>query len=151
MIIWPNTPFTQGVFCFCAIIEAMENKHFQKTILLIEDEKPIARVLSSKLESEGFLVLIAQDGEKALSILREGHVDFVVLDLVLPHMDGFEVLRGMRIEGIQAPVVVVTNLSQEEDKDRVAEFGVLEYFVKPNVTIEDVVGYIKAFFIHHEY
>ncbi|MFA6130872.1 MAG: response regulator [Patescibacteria group bacterium] len=114
-----------------------------KKILVVEDEKSMAKALELKLTKEGFVVEIAVDGEGALAKLRKEKYQLVLLDLVLPKLDGFGVLEAMKKEGIKTPAIVSTNLSQEEDEARTRALGAKDFFVKSDTSITDVVKHIK--------
>lgn len=114
-----------------------------KKILIIEDEKPMANALVLKLNSAGFETILVHDGKTALSVLRESSFDLIILDLVLPQKDGFFVLEELKKMKIATPVVISSNLSQEEDIRRARELGARDYFVKSETTLADVVERVK--------
>lgn len=114
-----------------------------KRILVVEDERPLARALQLKLEKEGMSVTVASDGEEGLSYLEKEEYDLVLLDLIMPKMDGFSVLNALREKGIKARVVVLSNLGQQEDIDKAKELGAEDFFVKSDMPIADVVKYIN--------
>ena len=115
-----------------------------KTILVVDDEKPLARALELKLSKSGFDVLVANDGKEALELLEKNHIDFVLLDLVMPNVDGFEVLSELKAQEKSLPIIVTSNLSQKEDIDKAKELGALEYFIKSNTPLSQIVDYIKT-------
>ncbi len=115
-----------------------------KKILIAEDEKPIARALELKLKSEGFEVVIANNGEEAINILQDDKIDFMLLDLVMPVMDGFSVLKNMQEKNIKVPVVVASNLGQDEDIKKAKEFGIKNYFVKSDTSLAEIVQLVKS-------
>jgi len=104
-----------------------------KTILVIDDEPSIGRVVQFKLQQEGFKVRIATDGLEGLAKVKEEKPDLILLDLMMPGMDGFEVCRRLRAasETATTPVIILTARGQEMDRTRVIEFGVLDFFTKP--------------------
>jgi|SRR3989344_2899605 len=114
-----------------------------KKILIIEDELPLAKALSLKLKKSGFSPVVAPNGEQALQLLLTEKFGLIVLDLVMPKVDGFLVLEELRARGDTTPVIVTSNLSQAEDIKRVKELGAKEYFVKSDTPISKLVGYIK--------
>ncbi len=122
----------------------MENK---KILLIIEDEKPIRDVLHTKLESEGFTVIEAEDGKKGLDLSLEKHPDLILLDLVMPKIDGMNVLRKLRGDswGKTVPVIILTNLpSEDEGRNRdITELEPTYYFVKLDKGIEEISDKIK--------
>lgn len=114
-----------------------------KIILIAEDEKPMAKALELKLGREGFQTLVASDGEEALSLLVKAKADLMLLDLIMPKIDGFRVLERMKAEHITTPVIVLTNLSQAEDEKRAKDLGAKDFFVKADTPIADIVKHVK--------
>jgi len=116
-----------------------------KKILFIEDESGLQKTLGEVLKQEGFDVLSALDGEIGLRITQEQKPDLVLLDLVLPKKDGFEVLRELKAseDTKNIPVIVITNLEGAGDVERALELGATTYLVKANYSLEDVVSKIK--------
>lgn len=119
----------------------------KKKILLVEDDSALAEVYRSRLELEGFDVDHASNGEFALSKIIEYKPDLVVLDAMMPKVNGFDVLDIVRNtpETANTHVIMLTALSQPKDKERAETLGVDDYLVKSQVVIGDVVGRIK----HH--
>ena len=99
-------------------------------ILVVDDEPKIVRLARDYLEKNGFRVVIAGDGPSALAMARRVHPDLVVLDLLLPGMDGREVCRILRAEG-DVPIIMLTALSEESDQVAGLEIGADDYIVKP--------------------
>lgn len=114
-----------------------------KKILIVEDEKPLARALELKLLNSGFRPRIAVDGQEALDYLKEEKFDLMLLDLVMPSISGFDVLEKMSAGKNKTPVIVTSNLGQEEDLKKVEKFGIKKYFIKSDVSIVDIINYIK--------
>ena len=114
-----------------------------KKILIIEDEKPLARALELKLTHEGFLVVNISNGEEALPLLGKEEFSLIICDLMMPKVDGFQVLEFVKNKNIKTPVVVLTNLSQAEDEKRVRSIGASEFFIKSNTSIAKIVDYVK--------
>lgn len=115
----------------------------QKRILIVEDERAMAKALELKLSRSGYEAKAVFNGREALEALRSDGYALVLLDLVMPQMDGFAVLNQMKAEGIKTPVIVASNLSQEEDIKKAKSLGVKDYFVKSNTPISDVVKHIN--------
>ena len=111
----------------------------QKRILIIEDEKTLARALEIKLTLSGFEVKAVFNGEDGLSLLQKEPFDLILLDLIMPKMDGFGVLTALKAQKIETPVMVLSNLSQESDMKRTKEFGAKEFFIKSNTPIATIV------------
>jgi len=117
-----------------------------KKILIAEDEVAIAKTLELKLQAQGFEIICASDGDEALAHLSKTPFDLVLLDLVMPRKDGFEVLAILKKQSPQTPVFVLTNLGQEEDERRCKELGAQEYFVKADIPLSDLVERINKLF-----
>jgi len=121
-----------------------------KKILLIEDDPFLSSLLKTKLQKEGIEVIWAADGEIAMEILRKSDVDLILLDIILPKKTGFEVLEEMRmdpqLQSKKTPVMIISNLGQEEDIERGKELGVVEYFIKAKISIDDLVNRVKEYF-----
>ncbi|MBZ9578325.1 response regulator [Patescibacteria group bacterium] len=116
-----------------------------RSILLVEDDPFIIDIYTTKLKEAGFFIEIAEDGEEALKKIREKKPDLLVLDIVLPNIDGWELLKRVRTElGCEdLKVVVFSNLSQKADVEKSLEFGVIKYFIKADFTPSEVVEEIK--------
>lgn len=122
-----------------------------KRVLVVEDEPLLGSLLKQRLVREGFQVTLARDGEEALTALRGAErPDLVLLDVILPKMSGFEVLEEINsdpeLSARAVPVVVVSNLGQESDVERARSLGVIGYFVKAQLSFEEMVGQVKRFF-----
>jgi len=116
----------------------------KKRILIIEDEKPLAHALSLKLSHEGFEVVTTGSGEEGLQFLAKEKFDLVLTDLIIPGVDGFKVLETIQEKKMKVPVIVITNLNQEEDKKRVFDLGAASFFVKSNSPISEIVENVKS-------
>ena len=121
----------------------MNNDVELKTILVIEDELALAKALRLKLVSSGFNVVVAGDGKQAIEKLAEGGFDLALVDLLMPDVDGWEVLKICSEKNLKT--MVVSNLGQEEDIKKVKELGAIDYLVKTNVSIQSVVDKIKEY------
>jgi DNA-binding response OmpR family regulator len=119
----------------------METK--KKKILVLEDEKPLARALELKLAHEGFDVKTDSNGENVISFLEKDDYALIVCDMLMPKFDGFKVLEVLKEHKIKVPVIVLTNLSQPEDEKRVKALGAVDFLIKSNAPISDVVDRIK--------
>lgn len=100
-------------------------------ILIVEDNQDLALGLRNNLEIEGYGVEVAGDGELGLQALRSDAFDLVILDLMLPGLDGFRVLKTLRREGQRCPVLILTALGEEADKVRGLKMGADDYVTKP--------------------
>lgn len=121
----------------------MENQ--QKTILVVEDDEILTKTLSGALEEEGFKVIQAFDGEEGLEAVSTKKPDMVLLDIVMPKMDGMTMLKKMHsIEDLRdIPVIILTNLSSADSTSEAVEEGVYTYLVKTDWKISDVIEVIK--------
>lgn len=108
-------------------------------ILIAEDEKPLARALEMKLTRAGYDVVLAYNGDEALKLLDKDKFGLLLLDLMMPKVDGFGVLAQMRKTGNKTPTIVLTNLSQIEDEKRAKDLGAKDFFVKSNTPIAEIV------------
>lgn len=119
----------------------------KKKILLVEDDTNLASVYKSRLELEGFNVVLVTNGEDALSTTVNEKPDLILLDAMMPKISGFDVLDILRNtpETANVRVIMLTALSQDKDKERAEALGVDEYLVKSQVVIGDVVERVK----HH--
>ena len=117
----------------------------KKKLLVVEDDFFLIKIFQAKLTHEGFEVQVASDGELALEILKTFIPDMILLDLVMPKKDGFEMLKDLnankKLKDI--PFIVLTNLGQETDIERVKKFGIIDYLVKADTPIQQVVDRIK--------
>ncbi len=111
-------------------------------ILVIEDEKPISDIIKFNLEKEGFEIITAYDGLEGLSLARSVEVDLILLDIMLPGMDGFEVCKKVR-EQSNVPIIMATAKAEEVDKVLGLEFGADDYITKP-FSIRELTARIKA-------
>lgn len=109
-------------------------------ILIAEDEKALASSLFLKLSNVGHQVEVVADGQAAVAQLSSAKYDLLLLDLVMPKMNGFEVLEQMKQRRISVKTVVLTNLAQDEDVKKAAEYGVAEYWVKTDTSLSDIVS-----------
>ena len=117
----------------------------KEKILIVDDEKDIVKMIEYNLKKEGFRTLVAYDGERALGIADKEHPDLVLLDLMLPEMDGLEVCKALRKERKTAgiPIVMLTAKTQEADKIVGLELGADDYVTKPFSPAE-LLARIKA-------
>ncbi len=111
-----------------------------KKILFIEDEERLRETLSIKLKEDGYEVFTATEGESGLKLAGEKKPDLILLDLILPKMDGFKVLEQLKssLETKNIPVIVLTNLESGKDIEKVLNLGVSSYLVKANYSLEEI-------------
>ena len=114
-----------------------------KRILIVEDEKNIVDILSFNLSKEGYDTLEAYDGQAGLQLALEQDPDLVLLDLMLPKMDGFDVCRQLRQAGRNTPVIMLTAREEETDKVLGLELGADDYITKP-FSMRELLARVKA-------
>ncbi len=116
-----------------------------KTIMIVEDDRFLSFLLKTRLEKDGLTVVQAFDGEAAVQALKTTTPNVVILDLVMPKVTGFEVLKAISISPQMAgvPVIVVSNLAQDSDIEKVRELGAREYFIKVKISVDDLVKHIE--------
>jgi len=114
-------------------------------ILFIEDETALQRTLSAVMEQAGHIVTNAYDGENGLELAQEAVPDLILLDLILPKMDGFSVLEKLKgnEKTKNIPVIVLTNLESVDDVEKVIGLGATTYLVKANYDLDDIAGKIN--------
>ncbi len=121
-----------------------------KKILLVEDEELIINLLSKKLAGLGFDVDLAMDGREGMKRMRENLPDLVLLDIVMPKMGGFEVIKEMKEDPLLAkiPVIIISNSGQPLELDKAKKMGVADWLVKtefdPKEVVEKINKYINA-------
>lgn len=113
-----------------------------ETILVVDDEEPIVELVAFNLKGAGFQVEVAYDGQEALEKAREKNPDLVILDLMLPELDGLEVCRRLRLEG-NYPILMLTARSDEVDRVLGLELGADDYLTKP-FSPRELVARVKA-------
>ncbi len=116
-----------------------------KKILIVEDDKFLRELLAQKLLKEGYDVLEAIDGESGQKMIKDEKPDLILLDLILPGIDGFELLAKMKEDGsvVTIPVIVLSNLGQKEDVERALGLGAKDYMVKAHFTPAEIVSKVR--------
>lgn len=119
----------------------------RKKILIIEDDATISSMYKSSLEKDGYTVVVAPEGERGWQLAGSQLPNLILLDIILPKLDGFSVLDKLRqdpkTKGI--PVIMLTNLGQDEDKARGKKLGAVDYWVKADFTPAQVSEKIKNY------
>lgn len=117
-----------------------------KKVIVVEDEPLLLKALNLVLLDAGFDTVTATDGEMGLRLVQKFQPDIVLLDLVLPKMHGFEVLKSLKKieETRQIPVIILSNLSQKEECLQGLDLGAEDYFIKSNTDLSEVVKKIKS-------
>jgi two-component system phosphate regulon response regulator PhoB len=119
----------------------------QKKIVMVEDDKMLSNMYQTKLKQEGYNVFVAEDGSAGLETAIREKPDLVLLDVILPQLDGFTVLQEMRLNSNlkKIPILMLTNLGTTEDKEKAEKFGATDYLVKANLTPGQVSEMIKKY------
>ena len=115
----------------------------QATLVIIEDDPALARGLKDNFEGQDYRVQIARDGEAGLAAVMAGPPDLVILDIMLPRMNGFEICRAIRAKGLDMAIIMLTAKGQEEDIVRGLELGADDYVTKP-FSIRELMARAKA-------
>ena len=116
-----------------------------KKILLVEDDPFLVEIYTTKLKEAGYLVEVVNDGEESLKKISEENPDLVLLDIVLPGLDGWEILRNLKKDQKfkNLKIVILSNLGQKEEVEKGKELGAVKYMVKARFTPSEVVEEIK--------
>lgn len=128
-------------------VKKEEGKNIGKSILLVEDDSFLQDICSKKLIKEGFEVIAASDGEQALAELDKKVPDLILLDIILPTTNGYEVLEKIKVhknEKIRkVPIIMLSNLGQDNDIKKALDLGATDYLVKAHFTTEEITDKIK--------
>jgi DNA-binding response OmpR family regulator len=116
-----------------------------KKVLIIEDDSFLQGLEVSKLKKDSYEVIVASTGEEGMDKINEEGIDLILLDLILPKFDGFEILRKVReTEKLKkVPVIVFSNLSEEKDIKKAENLGATDFMVKSNFTLDELVEHIN--------
>jgi DNA-binding response OmpR family regulator len=119
--------------------------NYKKLILVVEDDKLIAGAIEKKLAKSNFEVIIATDGKEGLDLAIERHPDLILLDIILPVMDGISLLDKLRGDswGAKVPVIILSNLTRAMTPEEMKEKGVSLYLIKTDWKLEEVVNKVK--------
>lgn len=118
-----------------------------KKILIVEDDLMVSSMYKTKFQAEGFEVIIADDGAAGLEMAKKEKPDLVMLDVILPQLDGFSVLEELKKDKStkDIPVIMLTNLGTSEDKAKGEKLGAVDYFVKASLTPMQISEKIKKY------
>ncbi|MFA6594530.1 MAG: response regulator [Candidatus Buchananbacteria bacterium] len=116
-------------------------------VLLVEDDTMIVDMYKLRLEEEGYEVTVTDRGSQAIELAKGEKPNIILLDIILPEVDGFTVLSSLKSETAvkNIPVIIMTNLGQESDQEKGQRLGAEEYFVKAQHTPADVINVIKKY------
>ncbi|MFH1180853.1 MAG: response regulator [bacterium] len=114
-------------------------------ILIIEDDKFLRELLAQKLTKEGYDNIQAVDGEEGIKMIKSEQPGLVLLDLILPGIDGFEVLARMKEDSAAAstPVIILSNLGQKEDVEKGLNLGAVDYLIKAHFTLGEIIEKVR--------
>jgi len=121
----------------------MENR--KSKILIVEDEEALATVLNAKLEKEGYEMSVTYDGEAGFNKIKQWSPDLILLDIVMPKMDGYEVLEKMNEEGIKIPVIIISNSGQPVEIEKTKKLGAVDHLIKTQFDPKEVVTKVKNY------
>lgn len=115
-------------------------------ILIVEDDKFLRELIAQKLKKEGYGIAEAVDGEKGIEAVKKEKPALVLLDLILPGIDGFEVLSRMKVDPVLAeiPVIILSNLGQKDDIERGLKMGADDYLIKAHFTPAEIIEKVKS-------
>ena len=115
------------------------------TVLLAEDELFLSRTFENRLTLEGFTVLLAHDGEDAIQMILKEKPDLILLDLIMPKKNGFEVLEIIKKDELvqHIPVIITSNLGQDSDIEKAMKLGAVDYIIKSNISLKDLAMKVK--------
>jgi two-component system, chemotaxis family, response regulator WspR len=120
----------------------------KKNILIVEDDNFVAEVYLAKLSEMGYETVLAQNGEEGLTELKKGKVDLILLDILMPIMNGIEMLEEVKKneEWKNIPVILLTNIGEKESIQKVREMGVKDYLIKSHFTPAEVIEKVESVF-----
>ncbi|PIP16814.1 MAG: response regulator [Candidatus Portnoybacteria bacterium CG23_combo_of_CG06-09_8_20_14_all_37_13] len=123
----------------------LENKETKIKVLIVEDDRFLRELLIRKLEGQGFIISTAVEGKEVLSKAKEELPQLILLDLILPGIDGFEVLKQIKEDSQinKIPVIILSNLGQQEEVEKGLKLGAADYLVKAHFTPDEIIGKIK--------
>lgn len=114
-----------------------------KPILVVEDDPYLLKVLSNRIKEEGFLAKLATDGEEALALVKENDFSVIFLDLLMPVMSGFEVLKQLKESNNKVPVYVFSNLGEDGHVQKAMDLGAKDFFVKSSIWVDEMIRVLK--------
>ncbi len=113
------------------------------SILVVEDDEMLNKMICTKLKQESYLVFTAYDGEQALDLLDKEHIDLMISDIMMPKMDGYELVRELRDAAYTIPILMITAKNQIEDMEKGFRAGTDDYMIKP-ISMREMVLRVKA-------
>ena len=120
-------------------------KQVQKYLLIVEDEPALLDVLCKKMSELDCTVITATDGQEAIELIERQHPSVVLLDIVMPRKNGFDVLKEMRLNlHDNNPVIIISNLERQEDVETGKNYGVKDYVIKSNISMRQLVTMVSS-------
>ncbi len=116
----------------------------KKCVLIVEDEPYVSQILKIKLEENGFRVLVAPNGKEGLKMLRAQKIDVLLLDLLMPVLNGFRVLEEMQRTHITVPTIVLTNLGQKDDLEQIRQYPDVDYLIKSDTPLSAILEKVRS-------
>ncbi len=118
-----------------------------KNILIIEDEKSVSDMYKTHLENKGYQIAVSSNGKEGMELAKKEKPDLILLDIILPQKDGFTVLGKLKADKStkKIPIVLLTNLGQDDDKKRGKDLGARDYLIKANLTPSQIGEKIKEY------
>jgi DNA-binding response OmpR family regulator len=115
-------------------------------IVVADDDRMFRKAAETTLRREGYAVVTASDGEEALQLIRSERPDIIVLDLIMPKLQGFDVLQVLKQDSVTAtiPVIVLSSLTQEQDKQEALDLGAAAYFNKATFSLSELVKQVES-------
>lgn len=110
-----------------------------KKVLIVEDDSFLQGLMTNKLEKSGFDTTTASNGEEAVTAIATKKFDIILLDLMLPDISGFDIMKNMKDVKQKTPVIVFSNLSDDKDIKKAMDLGAEEYLIKSNFTLEELI------------
>lgn len=131
------------------IADNQNNTESKKMILLVEDDPLLVKMYSTKLIKEGYGVISAEDGECGLNLALSQKIDLILLDVMMPKLSGIDLLIKLRQDpkGKDIPVIVISNLTQEEEAQKALSLGAKEYLIKANLTPSQIIEKIRKYLV----
>ena len=116
-----------------------------RRILLVEDDRFLRKAAETTLKQQGYSVIAAADGEEALRVARSEPLDLILLDLIMPKLNGFQVLSALKTDAptAQIPVIILSNLGQDRDVQQAMEAGATAYFIKADLSLQALVQRVE--------
>jgi len=117
--------------------------HLNPKVLIAEDEEAVGKFFELKLKSAGFDVRLAEDGQEAWKAIEKENFDVIIADIIMPKMSGYDLIKQIREKKITTPIIVSSNLGQNEDRERAKSLGANEYFVKATLSVAELIFLVK--------